>query len=207
MDGEITELQLELLRQLRDGGNEMAGLDHALLTNLFENFGLDRGILVAMLMNKFELAPGQAVFVAAGVPHSYLSGLGVEILNSSDNVVRGGLTPKKVSAAEFVSLLDFASAGVSPQTPREVVAGLSRYEFPTDDFSLSRISVSGSNMLVDFKLPAESILVCTSGELDVTNSLEERVRLRRGEAAYMSADANFFTIAGSGEGLLGSGPA
>lgn len=205
LDGEIKANQVELLQQMRNLLGDIPSVDHPLLRTLFENFGLDRGILVALLMNKFELAPGEAVFVAAGVPHSYLSGLGVEILNSSDNVVRGGLTPKKVSASEFVSLLDFGASDTAPQSPRDIVAGLSRYDFPTDDFSLSRVSVSGSNMLVDFKLPAESVMVCTSGELDVTNSLEERVRLRRGEAAYLSADANFFTIAGSGEGLIGSG--
>lgn len=36
----------------------------------------------------------QAMYLAANVPHAYLSGEAVECMATSDNVVRAGLTPK-----------------------------------------------------------------------------------------------------------------
>ena len=203
-----SQLQLELLDEivaLADDRAASALIDYPLLRQMTQQFGADRGLLLALTMRRFTLAPGSAVFVETGVPHCYLSGLGVEILSSSDNVLRGGLTGKHVSAPDFMAMLDIsASLKTSPQEPVKIVNGLSRFDFGSIEFALHKVSVSGANLLIDFNLPGESILVCTSGELAISNSLEERIVLRRGEAAYLSADARFYSIAGSGEGYLGS---
>jgi mannose-6-phosphate isomerase len=82
--------------------------------------------------------------------------------------------------------------------------GLFEYPEISDDYCLYRVEVSSQNLLADIKLPGDSIVVCVSGELTVSNSLDELVVLRRGEAAYVTADANFFTFAGSGVGYIGS---
>ncbi len=66
----------------------------------------DPGVVVALLMNLVTLAAGEAVFVRAGALHAYLGGLGVEIMSASDNVLRGGLTPKHVDVAELLAVLD-----------------------------------------------------------------------------------------------------
>ena len=65
------------------------------------------GVIVAMLMNEVRLAPGQALFVSAGVPHAYLSGTGVELMAASDNVLRAGLTPKHVDVPELLPIASF----------------------------------------------------------------------------------------------------
>jgi mannose-6-phosphate isomerase len=201
-------MQLELLGEIAAiAKNREASelIDYPLLALMSEKFGADRGLLLALTMRRFKIAPGSAVFVETGVPHCYLSGLGVEILSSSDNVLRGGLTSKHVSAPDFMAMLDIsASLKTAPQQATQLVNGLSRFNFGPIEFSLHKISVSGSNLLIDFNLPGESILVCTAGELAVSNSLEERVVIRRGEAAYLSADAKFSSISGSGDGYLGS---
>ena len=43
----------------------------------------------------------QAIYLAANVPHAYISGELVECMATSDNVIRAGLTPK----LRWVSLL------------------------------------------------------------------------------------------------------
>ena len=183
-------------------------VDAALLHLLTKRFGADRGLLLALTMRRFTLEPGEAMFVETGVPHCYLSGLGAEVMTSSDNVLRGGLTQKQVSTTEFVAMLDVAEAlETSITVPRQLVGGLWRYDFATEDFVVHRISVSGSNMLIDFGLPGASILMCLSGELAVSNSLEERLVLRKGEAAFLSDDARYYSITGSGDGLLASATA
>ena len=183
-------------------------VDAALLHLLTKRFGADRGLLLALTMQRFTLEPGEAMFVETGVPHSYLSGLGAEVMTSSDNVLRGGLTQKQVSTTQFVAMLDVTEAlETSITVPRQLGGGLWRYDFATEDFAVHRISVSGSNMLIDFGLPGASILMCLSGELAVSNSLEERLVLRKGEAAYLSDDARYYSITGSGDGLLASATA
>ena len=183
-------------------------VDAALLHLLTKRFGADRGLLLALTMRRFTLEPGEAMFVETGVPHCYLSGLGAEVMTSSDNVLRGGLTQKQVSTTDFVAMLDVAEAlETSITVPRQLGGGLWRYDFATEDFAVHRISVSGSNMLIDFGLPGASILMCLSGELAVSNSLEERLVLRKGEAAYLSDDARYYSITGSGDGLLASASA
>lgn len=59
-------------------------------------FPNDRGALVTCLLADVHLMPGEALFVPAGVPHTYLHGLALEVMTSSDNVVRLGLTSKAV---------------------------------------------------------------------------------------------------------------
>jgi mannose-6-phosphate isomerase len=88
--------------------------------------------------------------------------------------------------------------------PRQLARGLAVYPAISEDYCLHRFEVSGQNLLADIVLPGDSIVVCISGELAVSNSLGERAVLRRGEAAYVSADANFFSFTGSGVGFIGS---
>jgi mannose-6-phosphate isomerase len=200
--------QQDLLKEISDvaeGRDDSTLIDFAMLRQMSRQFGIDRGLLLALIMKRFTISPGSAVFVECGVPHCYLSGLGVEILSSSDNVLRGGLTSKHVAGQEFLHLLDFeASLKTRSQAPAKIVNGLSRFDFGAAEFALHKVSVSGANLLIDFGLPGDSILVCTAGELAISNSLEERLVVRRGEAAYLSADAKFYSITGSGEGYLGS---
>lgn len=173
-----------------------------LATHLQQSYPGDPGVLIALTMNHLFLSPKQAVFLPAGVVHAYLSGLGVEIMAASDNVLRGGLTPKHIDVDELIHVLDFAS-GAGVRVPQhEVAAGLIAYPVPVDDFQLYRLEVSGENLLADIALPGESILLCTAGEVAVSNSKDERIVLKRGEAAYVSSEAKHFTFAGSGTAYL-----
>jgi mannose-6-phosphate isomerase len=167
----------------------------------------DPGVILALLMNHVFLEPGQALFLDAGNVHAYLSGLGVEVMAASDNVLRGGLTPKHIDIDELERVVDFRAGKIAPVTPREVVQGLTEYPCNTDAFLLYKVEPSGDRVLADLSMPGESIILCTAGEIALSNSLEERVILRRGEAAYMSSEAKFFTISGGGTAFLATSAA
>ena len=167
----------------------------------------DPGVVLALLMNHIFLEPGQALFLDAGNVHAYLSGLGVEVMAASDNVLRGGLTPKHIDVDELERVVDFHAGKIAPVTPREVVQGLIEYPCNTDAFLLYKAEPSGDRVLADLSMPGESVILCTAGEIALSNSLEERVILRRGEAAYMSSEAKFFTISGSGTAFLATSAA
>jgi mannose-6-phosphate isomerase len=162
----------------------------------------DPGVVLALLMNHVFLEPGQALFLSAGNVHAYLSGLGVEVMAASDNVLRGGLTPKHIDVDELERVVDFRAGKIAPVIQREIVQGLIQYPCDTDAFLLYKAEPSGDRVLADLSMPGESVILCTAGEVAVSNSLEERIILRRGEAAYMSSEAKLFTISGSGTAFL-----
>ena len=166
----------------------------------------DPGVIIALLMNHVWLEPGEALFLPAGNIHAYLSGLGVEVMAASDNVLRGGLTPKHIDVAELERVLTFAPTEVELVKTRDLAQGLVEFETPVDDFILYRADLSGGVVLADLNVPGASIILCTAGELAVSNSIEERVVLQRGEAAFIGADAKKFTLAGSGTAYLATSP-
>lgn len=65
----------------------------------------DPGVLVTVLLDHVLLAPGEALAMPAGVVHSYVYGLGVEVMTSSDNVLRLGLTPKRIALEEAIDAI------------------------------------------------------------------------------------------------------
>lgn len=158
----------------------------------------DSGVLLSLLLNHIYLEPGEALFLEAGSPHAYIQGLGIEVMASSDNVLRGGLTQKKIDLAELEKVVNFEPAPLLPIHPREISKGLFHYECAAEDFMVYRAELSGSVVMADLNLPGESIILCTGGEVAISNSIDEREVLRRGEAAYMAADSSRFTLAGSG---------
>ena len=69
-------------------------------------------MLASLLLNRITLQPGQALYLPGGNLHAYLAGVGIEIMANSDNVLRGGLTPKHVDVAELMKVLDFRPGDV-----------------------------------------------------------------------------------------------
>jgi mannose-6-phosphate isomerase class I len=83
---------------------------------LADAFPGDAGILTALLLNRVTLARGEALYLPAGNIHAYLSGLGIELMTASDNVLRGGLTPKHIDVDELLAVLD-AERGLHLSAP------------------------------------------------------------------------------------------
>ena len=158
----------------------------------------DSGVVLSLLLNHIYLEPGEALFLDAGNPHAYIQGLGIEVMASSDNVLRGGLTQKNVDLPELESVINYEVSGQPIISPREISKGLFHYECAAEDFILYRAELSGSVVMADLNLPGESIVLCTAGEVAISNSIDEREVLRRGEAAYIAADSSRFTLVGSG---------
>lgn len=107
-----------------------------LVPTLAERYPTDPGVLVTLLLNHVVLAPGEAMYVDAGVVHAYASGFGVEVMAASDNVVRAGLTPKHRDVAELLEVTDFTPIPVPRWEP--VAVGTSRrFSPPVADFVLT----------------------------------------------------------------------
>ncbi len=153
----------------------------------------DPGVLAALLMNRISLRPDEAVFLPAGNLHAYLHGGGVEIMANSNNVLRGGLTPKHVDVDELLSILDFTPgfAGLVPQV--EESPGVWRYDTPAPEFALWRAELTTPATLPEPvegpELPGSDlgrVLLVTNGELTLSSESGE-LDLVRGQSAFATA--------------------
>ncbi|MFE2382412.1 mannose-6-phosphate isomerase, class I [Streptomyces misionensis] len=139
------------------------GGDHAPYAQLAHHYPGDPGVLAAMLLNHVRLQPGEALFLGAGVPHAYLSGLGVEIMANSDNVLRCGLTPKHVDVPELLRVVRFEASDPGVLRPEAAPDGEEVYETPTDEFRLSRHVLPEGGTAHDLTRDTPQILLCTAG--------------------------------------------
>ncbi|WP_105566996.1 mannose-6-phosphate isomerase, class I [Microbacterium halophytorum] len=151
----------------------------------------DPGVVVALMMNHIILRRGEGVFLRAGLLHAYVSGLGVEVMAASDNVLRGGLTPKHIDVDELMTVLDPAPGPVPVVLPTSAAGssrGVEAFEVPIDDFSLLRARVApGADARVSLTGPA--IALATDGDVTVRHAGDSLV-LRPGQAALMTPDAD-----------------
>jgi len=169
-----------------------------LVVHLAEHHGKDRGIATALLMNHMILNRGEGVFVPAGMPHAYLSGLGVEVMLASDNVLRGGLTPKHIDIEELTKVLVFETTEPELVKTKTLAVGFEKFDLPTPEFDFYRATVGSANLLADINLPGDAIVLCTEGSVALSNSQAEREVLNNGEAAFMAGDARAFSLSGNG---------
>ncbi len=172
-----------------------------LVANLLEQYPGDTGSLVALMLNQVELSPGEAIFLPAGNIHAYLSGLGLEVMAASDNVLRCGLTPKHIDVAELLKIADFQELENPKVTPKKLAEGLVEYPVEVDDFRVYMAEVSGKNILADIDLPSAAMVVCTAGEVAVSTSLDEREVLTKKQVVYVSG-AKKISLSGSGTVFL-----
>jgi len=177
-------------------GSDLADLPVSILSSLGSYAAIghvypeDAGVIGALLLNHIRLAPGEALFLGAGIPHAYLHGLGVEILANSDNVLRCGLTPKHVDIPELLEVVDFRST--DPDILRPVLLpdadGEELYPAPIDEFRLSRFTLGGAapqNRRVSGATP--QILLNTEGTAVLTDAEGSTITLHPGESAFVPA--------------------
>lgn len=157
----------------------------------------DPGVVTSLLLNPVTLQPGEALFVPAGGVHAYLEGVGVEIMASSDNVLRAGLTHKHVNTAELLRNVNYVAAPPIRIAP-EVFHGSTRVFYaPVDDFELSVTQVDDE---AEHPLPGRGprVLLCLAGELTAWGPRCPPLTLARGEAAFAPASDGPLTIEGRG---------
>ncbi|MCG8527151.1 MAG: mannose-6-phosphate isomerase, class I [Opitutales bacterium] len=142
-----------------------------------------KGLLVILLMNVMHVEPGEAVFQGAGIPHAYLEGQNIEIMANSDNVLRGGLTPKHMDAEELVkhTLFDPIDPTQSIIAPLFITDQEHSFPTPVEDFILSEIQLNPGES-VELNCKSVEIFLCLEGESQFKNpSNEPGVGLVKGE--------------------------
>ncbi|MEU2079895.1 mannose-6-phosphate isomerase, class I [Streptomyces sp. NPDC013489] len=171
------------------------GGEHAPYAGLAHHYPSDPGVIAAMLLNRITLQPGEALYLGAGVPHAYLSGLGVEIMANSDNVLRCGLTPKHIDVPELLRVVRFEPTDPAVLRPEASPSGEEVYDTPIDEFRLSRFVRPEGAAPTDLTSPTPQILLAVAGSPkagDVTLAAGESVFVPAGEKAELSGAGTVF---------------
>jgi mannose-6-phosphate isomerase len=171
---------------------------YALVASLAERCPEDIGVVVALLLNHVRLASGEAVFIPAGMPHAYLYGVGIEVLACSDNVVRGGLTPKRVDVTELLRLLRFEPGEVTVLPHEEPAPGVRVWRPPVREFALTRVTLAEAGGAVNLPASGPRILFCLAGAVHAENGLGG-LGLKAGQAVFVPAGRG---VEVSGEGTV-----
>ncbi len=157
---------------------------------LYEENGLtenlDRGIFSIYFFNIVNVKKGDAVFQKAGVPHAYLEGQNIELMANSDNVLRGGLTPKHVDVTELMKHTLFESVVPDIMKGNPGAGGEVVYPCPVPDFGLSKIELNAGEAYQAKSFSLEIIIV-TDGSVLVNQSMV----LKKGEAAAILAETKY----------------
>lgn len=152
----------------------------------------DPGIVISLMLHHVTLTSGEALYLPAGNIHAYLTGLGIELMNASDNVLRGGLTPKHVDVGELLEVLDFAPVPVPYLVPSRPTAGVEVFHPAGEAFSLVRVSRGGT---IDLTGPAIAIATAGAATLEGTVS---SIEISRGDIVYITPNEARLSIAGDG---------
>lgn len=161
----------------------------------------DVGMVVSLLLNQVTLQPGQALYLPAGNLHAYLEGLGVELMANSDNVLRGGCTPKHVDVEELLKVLSFKGGPIpviNPSPPGD--APIQRYITSAEEFELFRVRTRGT-----LTVPAHDgprVMLSAEGEATLDSSGDslavgagESVFVLPGEVVTVTGNCTLFVAA------------
>ena len=157
-------------------------------------------VVVTLFLNSVRLQPGEAIYLTPGNLHAYLHGLGVEVMGASDNVVRGGLTPKHVDVEELLRVAAVRAACPIPWcTPVETAPGRWVYPTPGAPFQVSRLDVAGS---FPHTAARRELLLCTDGDVGPLHH-GESAYLAPGESVVLEGPSTTFVVSESGPGDAG----
>jgi mannose-6-phosphate isomerase len=169
------------------------------VVSLNEKYPGDPGVLISLLLNRLSLAPGDAVYLPAGNVHAYLHGLGVEVMASSDNVLRGGLTPKFIDVPELLRTVDFTAVEVPMLHPEISGLGQELYRPPFREFQLQRIELAPGAAPVPLAQSGAVVVIVVEGAVYL-DSPKGDLQLARGSSAFLAAaeaPVNAHAVAGA----------
>ncbi|WP_158296477.1 mannose-6-phosphate isomerase, class I [Nocardioides albidus] len=193
----VAEVALACQKALDDGRDVKRAFETAV--ELADTNPGDVGVIISLLLNRLTLQAGEAAYLATGIIHAHLRGLCLEVMVSSDNVLRAGLTSKHVDPHGLVRCLEEGTSRAARVEP--IVFNYSTDVFsPCGDFALS-VTQSSPADPAGVVLPASGprLLICTGGAVALANRRDEVLRLGRGDVAYADDSDGELRVGGTGE--------
>jgi mannose-6-phosphate isomerase len=168
-----------------------------IIQRLNQQYPDDIGVLAPLLLNCITLQPGEAMFLYPGTLHAYLHGTAIEVMASSDNVLRAGLTNKKINLAELISCTKFF-----PTTPSSLLLapersnGCARYPVPVNDFRFSLFTTVINQKVIN---TSASIVLVIEGHASLKHESGEILELNVGESVFIPASTQIWYASAAGK--------
>lgn len=192
----------EIVEACRELGASSMDIKRAYSTvvEIAEHFPGDVGVVISLLLNRLTLQPGEAAFLGSGVLHAHLSGMCVEVMASSDNVLRAGLTEKHINPKGLVRCLNKGMSRVARVTPEQWGLSTDVFSPDVDEFALSMTQCSfiepHGTVLPN---SGRRLILCTGGEITLVNESGQSFELQRGDSVYAGPEDGSLRIIGIGE--------
>lgn len=165
------------------------------IIRLNNEYPSDIGVLSPVFLNLVCLEPGEAMFLKAGELHAYLEGVGMELMANSDNVLRGGLTPKHIDVPELLQVLSFREQNAERFVPEKISDCERAYPVRAEEFMLSEVSIEKGMGKVGFPNAGPTILLCTRGMAMLSDPVRD-TKIRKGMSALIPATVETWHLSG-----------
>jgi mannose-6-phosphate isomerase len=173
---------------------------YATAVEVAEHHPDDIGVVISLMLNRMTLQPGEAAYLETGVIHAHLKGLCLEVMATSDNVLRAGLTSKHIDPEGLVACLESGMARVARVTPDFIDYDTEVFSPAGGGFALAVTQISAAAPDgVELVRSDGSVLICTGGEVTVTTEAGDKITLGRGESLYLSPEDRGASVHGLGE--------
>ncbi len=194
-----------LVREVVFRAQEKKSLETHLLVDFYQHYGVDPGVLAPFFLNIFTLKPGEALFQGPGILHAYVEGTGIELMANSDNVLRGGMTPKYKNKEELLKILTFTDKKQQILDGEEEQPCVYCYNTPAEEFILKRLLLKDNCTVSMNERGSVEIIICIKGS-GTFRSADQVVSFTRGDSFMIPADIPSYTMRGSGECFIASVP-
>jgi mannose-6-phosphate isomerase len=141
---------------------------------------IDKGIFSIYILNIVNISKYQGIFQGAGILHAYLEGQNIELMANSDNVLRGGLTPKHVDVKELIQHVNFIPTYPAILKGEKLNTQEVNYPCPVPDFGLTKIALNRGE---DYTITTYSLelLLVIDGEVII-----EEIAYKAGDTALLT---------------------
>jgi len=197
------DVQRDVVKRIAGAVKGIPGPPFEWLIRLHNEYPGDIGVLSPLFLNLVYLKPSEAIYIGPGELHAYLEGAGLELMANSDNVIRGGLTPKHVDKKELMAILEFAPHDPEIIGPKKWGPNEEVYHTDSDEFRLSVITLGGKHREgTTYIGPAErgaEIIICMEGGAGISAREDGgHIKLLRGMSVFIPASVAGYTITGNG---------
>uniref|UniRef100_A0A1J3DEU7 mannose-6-phosphate isomerase n=1 Tax=Noccaea caerulescens TaxID=107243 RepID=A0A1J3DEU7_NOCCA len=158
-----------------------------LVLKLEKQYPDDIGVISAFFFNYVKLNPGEALYLGANEPHAYLFGECLEVMATSDNVVRAGLTSKPLDIQTLCSMLSYKLGFPEILKGSRIRPYITRYLPPFEEFEVDLCDLPCGASTVFPSVPGPSLMLALHGEgiLSTDASADE---ISMGDVLFMPAD-------------------
>ena len=192
---------LKVIQEALTHANARPGENSALdwIMKLEAAYPGDIGVIFPAVLNLVCLQPGEAMYLSSGELHAYLDGVGIEIMANSDNVLRGGLTPKHVDVPELMNVLNFQERAIDLLRPETQRPNEKMYRTPANEFALSVITLKQGNAYESLTERSVEIMLVTEGRVAIHDEgSKERIEMVKGTSVIVPAAVPRYSMRGEG---------